>query len=188
VKPLVPLISLLALAVLAAPPAPPAAADTNYPELDHVASVLAMRPVQIDCPDQTDWNADSLAAHDWDYVIFYGGQPADSARVDPLICSGALAIPGAAAGQPTGLDDWQLAIAVLIIAHESYHLRKWSLNADEAAVECRAIRHFTTTVQLLGGTHALAERLLPWALAFHFRMAALHPEYRSPRCKPPWPY
>jgi hypothetical protein len=166
---------------------PRASRYTTYEQLDRVASILALRPAHVWCSSEAEWRKDPLAKGDWGYVIVYEG-PDDTAIVNPLICRAALAIPAAATDEPTGLEDWQLAIAALIITHESYHIRLWDLNGDEAAVECRAIRHFAVAMRLLGGSPALAARLLPWALAFHFRMGTLHAEYRSPHCKTPWPY
>ncbi|HEX9295623.1 MAG TPA: hypothetical protein VF881_07305 [Polyangiaceae bacterium] len=72
-----------------------------------------------------------------------------------------------------------------MLLHEAYHVRHWKWRRNEGKVECQAIRHFTIGAQLLGASPALANELLPFALAAHARMVTLFPEYRDRTCMLP---
>ena len=76
------------------------------------------------------------------------------------------------------------ALAVLTLVHESYHVRHWSWRLNEARVECQAIRHFRVGVRVLGGSQQLADRLLPFALAWHVELAR-DSVYQLPACRLP---
>ena len=103
----------------------------------------------------------------------------DYSVIDPTLCAGVLAV-----SDPT-VPAWQRATGVLVLVHESYHLRHWKWRRSEGKVECRAIRHFTGAAQLLGASPELANDLLPSALAAHEWMVRQYPNYRDPGCKPP---
>lgn len=65
----------------------------------------------------------------------------------------------------------ETALAVLVLTHESGHLRGHRWSADEAKTECWAIRHFRYVATRLGLD---ANKLYPHALRFHL---LLPPEY-----------
>jgi hypothetical protein len=161
------LVVLLALAI-----APAAAADEG---LDRFASTIAMRPVHVNCPTREEWNHDYFAQGTWGYTFM----SSDETWVAPLVCGGALH------EADSTWPAWQRALGALVITHESYHLRLWTWRGDEGRVECAAIRHFKVAVQLLGGSRADADFLLPYALALHWRIAAKFPEYDHRACKVP---
>lgn len=156
----------------------PAAQAFGDPRLDALASKFAMRPVTIECLTEEE---DSTLSYAWGYTYLYW----DKAVVDAALCNAALAI---ADGAPEREPDWRMAVAVLVLVHESYHMRHWDLRHSEAAVECRAIRHTRVAMRLLGADERLADRLMPWALATHWRIGAVAPEYNSKTCKVPWPW
>ncbi len=155
--------------------------------LSGVASRFAQRPVEVRCYEPGERTDDpryfdpSLIGA-WGYV-WIGDNVENMA---PEVCEGALAI----ADPASSVAAWKQALGALVIAHESYHLRlNLGNRGNEAATECRAIRHFKYTVQFLGGSPSLAERLLPYALSIHWRIAARYPEYYQESCVVPnyWP-
>ncbi len=103
----------------------------------------------------------------------------DFSVIQPLLCAGAAAVSDQA------VPAWQRATGVLVLVHESYHLRLWAGRYSEAKVECQAIRHFRQGAELLGASADLANDLLPYALAAHDRMVRLYPNYRDRACKLP---
>lgn len=139
-------------------PPPPA---LHYAPLDAAASAIAKRDVTVRCPTDAEADADGvLQSGAWGYVWFRWGEPAvDYAIVKPYICADALHLSQA--------DEWDAALAVLVIVHESWHLRDIYKNESEAVTECRAIKSFERGVQLLGGSAQLARNLLGEALAIH---------------------
>ena len=167
----------LVMAWLAAP-APRAAAYERPPELERVASILALRPAEVRCPSTDAWVSDPIwggGARAWAYTSMLK----DYIVLHPALCAGALAV------SDSTVPTWQRAAGVLVLVHEAYHVRRWAGRWNEAKVECRAIREFTKAVVLLGGSRELANELLPSALAAHLRMGAVFPEYRAPNCKLP---
>jgi hypothetical protein len=81
-------------------------------------------------------------------------------------------------------DDATKALAVLVLIHESYHVRHWAWRHNEARVECQAIRHFRVGVRVLGGSQQLANRLFPLGLAWHDQIAR-NPSYYLATCALP---
>lgn len=151
---------------------------TTYPTLDALASVFSMRPVQIHCTRvQDDW----LLGRAWGYTVV---KPEwNFAVMQAPLCNAAIQL---AAGMP--VKGWLAALSVLVLVHESYHMRRWDLRANEAVVECRAIRHWQAGMRLLRVPQATIEGLKPWALAEHFRQEAKLPEYAQRSCLEPWPW
>ncbi len=168
------LAALVLLAVLAYAPAANAAYES--PKLARTASVFAMEPVTVTCSEKgEDWILDTQA---WGYV--YLAVP--EVHMSRYLCEAAENVTSDAYGLSLR------AIAVLVLTHESYHLRKqWSARADEAKVECAAVRHFRVAAQMLGASPELATQLRAYALAFHWRLAARHPEYNLKNCVVPRP-
>lgn len=140
-------------------------------DMNRVASIFAMRPVTIACATpETDANLTDA----WGYTYLTW----DFAVMRQELCD--------ALEHPTEL--WSEAVAVAVLVHESYHMRLWPLRANEAVVECRAIRHFKVGARLLGIPPDRVALLLPWALMEHWRLAALVPEYFQVDCKVPNPW
>ncbi len=128
-----------------------------------------------------EWVADPIwgngpdPQHAWGYTDMVN----DFSVIQPLLCAGAGAVTDA------GLPAWQRATGVLVLVHESYHLRHWAGRYSEAKVECQAIRHFRQGAELLGASPQLANDLLPYGLAAHDRMVRQYPNYRERACKLP---
>lgn len=171
-------LSVVALSLVFAAPAKPA----TFGQLNSWASLFAMRQVTIDCPDPKTWSDDELA-RGLAYVPI--GPPmtsfASHAVVSPVVCAGARAV---AEGHPTA-PRWKMALGVLVVVHEAYHLRLWAHRLDEGRVNCEAIRHFKVAVRLLGGSQELADELLPYALSIYWRLAVEAPAYHWKRCRVP---
>jgi hypothetical protein len=171
-------LATVAAVALALVWAPAAAAYERPPQLEQVASIFAMRTAEVRCPSSEEWTSDPIwgdGPRAWGYTnMLY-----DYIELHPVLCAGVLGVT-----DPT-LPMWQRATGVLVLVHESYHLRHWRWRFNEAKVECQAIRHFTVGAALLGASPQLANDLLPYALAAHERMGRLFPEYREPGCKLP---
>jgi hypothetical protein len=151
------------------------------PLIEQVASVFALRTVDVRCPTMQEWVSDPIWGNDpnperaWGYTDIVD----DFSVVDPMLCAGALGVTDLT------LPSWQRATGVLVLVHESFHLRHWPGRYSEAKVECQAIRHFLQGAQLLGASPALANNLLPNALAAHNWMVREYPNYFNPKCKLP---
>jgi hypothetical protein len=167
-------VALVAL-ILAMPGAAVAQRDP-VALLDSVASSIAGRPVVVVCLDEGDagYPGDYGA---WGYVYLWG----DNEFMSQEVCDGLLALTG---GPPAAL--WKQALGVLVLTHESFHLNQHVKQPEnEARTECRAIKNFTRTAGMLGASNEDAERLLPFALAIHWRVAAKAREYFYEPCKVP---
>jgi hypothetical protein len=162
-------------AAQATAPSPP-----DQQVLDAAASWMANQAVTVRClgPGEKDSPA-SVGA--WAYVFLW--QPVIYA--DDEVCEGALAI----VHHDTSVAWWQQALGALVLTHESFHLRlNMGNRGNEAATECRAIRHVRYMLERLGASPKLVAKLLPWALALHWRLAATVPAYYAPHCNVPNPY
>ena len=172
-------IGLAFLVVLLAAPA--ASAYDRPALLEHVASVFALRSAEVRCPSMAEWTGDPIwgtgpnPQRAWGYTDMVD----EYVVLHPSLCAGASAVAD------ESLPPWERATGVLVLVHEAYHLRRWALRRNEAKVECQAIKHFTAGAKLLGASPALANDLLPYALAAHDRMVRLFPEYRDRTCRLP---
>jgi hypothetical protein len=149
--------------------------------IEQVASAFAQRPVDVRCPTMEEWVSDPIwgtAANPqraWGYTDMVN----DYSVIHPLLYAGAAAVTDAA------VPAWQRATGVLVLVHESLHLRHWRGRYSEARVECQAIRRFRQGAELLGASPELANNLLPYGLAAHDRMVRVYPNYRDRACKLP---
>jgi hypothetical protein len=126
---IVAVICLLALAGLLAIPAN---GYTRNQTLDAIASWLAMRPVGVKCYDELE-DGSPWSHGAWGYVWKPVGK-AKFMHLDDRMCEGALGV------NDPELPVWKRALGVLVLTHESYHLRRWGAAANEAKVECKAGR------------------------------------------------
>src|SRR3569833_721867 len=164
--------------------------------LSGVASQLAQRPVHIRC--QSFWaNLLSINGHAGEVQFDASGRPADSAWLTRGTCG---RLHRFISSHGAGLEclkteywtcfQWTaphdacltkaegVGQAVIVLAHESMHLRRIGSESD---AQCGAERLATQTVELLGGdpeTGPLLERL---ARAWN---AFMPTEYQAPSCPP----
>lgn len=175
------LVVAMAIAAVAALSVQPALAYDRPPLIERVASTFALRTVDVRCPTMDEWVGDPIWGNGPDPQRAWGytDMVHDYSVIHPRLCDGAAAVTD------TTVPAWQRAAGVLVLVHESYHLRHWSGRYSEARVECQAIRHFRQGAQLLGASAELANDLLPYGLAAHDRMVRLYPNYRDRACKLP---
>lgn len=116
------------------------AEGSEYPapvRATQAASVFAQQPVTIECVEQ-----DS-------YGYVYPSVPVIHLR--PILCQ---RLSEMESGDFSNVGLWTNGLAVLALVHEAYHLRlNWSARLNEAQVECKAIRHVTAALGLLGIPH-----------------------------------
>lgn len=152
----------------------------THEELDELASRFAMRPYEIRCPTAEEWADDPWSPLAWGYTRLEWSY----AILDPFLCAAALDVVDGSEAFPA----WARALAVSVIVHESYHGRRWSGRANEALVECKAIRHWTVAMRLLGASEEIVDELKGWALAHHWRLVRLADEYHLESCGVPNPW
>jgi hypothetical protein len=158
--------------------------STRAPELDGVASAISGEDIQVRCwTDEQDLDA---IPGTWGWVYLN----APVVYLEPRPCAGALAIVDGGM-----LPLWQLGLGALTLTHESYHL-KFSLpywrRASEAQTECRAVKRVRQTMVDLGASQELADAVLPWSLAEHYRYTSISEEFVWSHCRVPvfadfWP-
>ncbi len=156
----------------------------SYPELDETASWLALRPVTVHCLTEAETLADLN-------ISFYGAsayveitpedRPADYTVFEYGLCERLHALyTGTWFGKYTLKG---IAWAVLVITHESGHMRGWGWWKSEAKTNCWAARHTRYTALHLGPS-VLAPLIVSRAMEW-FR--GQPPEYQLPGCKVPTP-
>lgn len=156
------------------------AAPGDYQEfqnLDNLSTLIAGKPTSVHCVARKD---DTILRIAWGYKNWFVD---DHVTVDLGLC---LNVEALLSGTP--YEDWQAALGILVVTHESYHNRDWDMWGNEAVVECHAIRHWTTSAKILGVSEEDIARLKPWALAMHWRLVRKFPEYYLKSCKTPNPY
>jgi len=168
-RPLPSVVALVAVVLCFAAAGPRAGAAGVATNL-HIAAFVEVfangAPAEVRCPDSLEeWSLDlgEPLAPEEIYGRTFTGTNVVEFRWD--LCPILDDLSGSSA------DDTTKALAVLTLIHESYHVRHWSWRLNEARVECQAIRHFRVGVQVLGGSQQLADRLLPFGLEWHDRIA-----------------
>lgn len=159
-----------------------ARASTTYPELDAVASWLAMRPVEVRCLTQEESDADANIVI-WGaaaYVNVIDGRPADYTVFSYGLCEKLLSVLSNSWKYRYTLSS--LGWAVLVIAHESGHLRGHEWWLSESLTNCWALRHVRYTALRFGASEDLALGIRSWAAWWYLRQP---PEYQLEGCKLP---
>jgi hypothetical protein len=153
----------------------PAAAAAEYEDakLGEVASVFAMQPVTVTC---------ASADEDWTFAFAWGyvqpGVPV--VHLDSYLCDAIVDVNSKRFGAK------RKALAVMVLVHESYHLREsWGGAGSESETQCAAIRHVRVGAQFLGASYSFAMRLRDLAVGWHDQLGADHPEYGLAGCKVP---
>ena len=168
---LLPFAAILAALTLAAP----ATGQYESEKLAPVASVFAMGPVSVMCSTPAEGASLYFA---WGYVYLFSTE----INMTAYLCAAAERVADPFVGMSVR------ALAVMVLVHEAFHLRKsWSARGDEAKVQCKAIRHFRYAAMMLGASPELATQLRAYALVHHWRIAALIPEYHLEKCRVPRP-
>ena len=152
---------------------------TEEPHLAPVASAIAGRPLTVLCYRHGE-PGDPLLWGAWGYVGLFSS----TVELSKEACDGALAIVDEDLSTPLV----EQALGALSLTHEAFHLKldlPFTRRASEAQTECRAVKRVRQTMLELGASAALADQLLPWALAIHYKKAALSEAYDWPACRVP---
>jgi hypothetical protein len=166
-------IILVGLAALAALVLAVGAAAYDKPVLvNQVSAVYSLGSGEVRCPSTEEWQNDADAWFSYAYTNLLGNY----AVLSPAVCAGALGVGTAET------PDWQEALGVIVLVHESFHLRKWRWRRNEAKVECQAMAHFQDAAVRLGASLEHASELYPYALAMHSNLVRNFPEYRDRKC------
>jgi len=138
-----------------------------------VASAIAGRAVSVSCRDWTAWHLAS-----WQYadgtlkgvVEFHDGKPGDTTLLAPEVCRTLASLSNG--GKLPSLECAgiavafcghavnQLALAVVALAHESYHLRGVT---DEATTQCYGLQTTAFVATRLGAPPGYARKLSQYA-------------------------
>ena len=148
-------------------------------QLEPAASAVAGRPLTVLCYRHGE-PGDPLLWGGWAYVDLF--RP--TVNLSKEACDGALAI----ANRDMSVPLIEQAVGALSLTHESYHLNldlPLARRASEGQTECRAIKRVRQTMLELGASPGLADVLLPWALAAHFKKTTIAPRYDWPGCRVP---
>jgi hypothetical protein len=155
-----------------------------------VASEIAGRKVGVSCRDWTAWHLAS-----WQYadgtlkgvVEFQNGKPADTALLAPDVCrtlaslQNGTKLPSLECAQIAlafcGRSVNQLALAVVALAHESYHLKGV---VDEATTQCYGLQTTAFVATRLGAPPLYARKLSQYAF-LRWEVPDQGP-YHSPLC------
>jgi hypothetical protein len=158
-------------------PAQPLAVEAQG--LEPAASAIAGRPLTVLCYVHGE-PGDPLLWGGWAYVDLF--RP--TVNLSKEACDGALAI----VNRDVSVPLIQQAVGALSLTHESYHLDlglPFARRASEGQTECRAIKRVRQTMLELGASPGLADVLLPWALAAHFKKTTISRRYDWPGCRVP---
>ncbi len=148
-------------------------------QLEPVASTIAGRPLSVLCYRHGE-PGDPLLWGGWGYVDLM--RP--TINLSKEACDGALAI----ARGDLSISLIEQGLGALSLTHESYHLNiglPFGRRASEAQTECRAVKRVRQTMLDLGASQSLADILLPWALAVHYKKTTLSRGYDWPGCRVP---
>jgi hypothetical protein len=164
---------VIAFAVVALAGAAGARGHESLERLNAVAAVYSVGSGEVRCPSTDEWSADSASSFGYAYTNLRD----DYAVLSPLVCAGALGVGSA------HVPRWQQALGVLVLVHESFHLRHWRWRKHEGKVECQAMVFFRDAAARLGATETEAYDLYAYAIALHLYKVNLFPEYRDRACR-----
>jgi hypothetical protein len=141
-------------------------------KLTHAASVLAGRPVHVEC--QRLGGALLDMGSELGYVAYdANGRPGDTTVIKHDACEALYDWMGSDKNNPTQLE----IVSVHVLAHEAEHLAGYT---SEAVAECRSVQTTEQAALLLGATAAQARAL---AVAYWTDVYPYMPDaYRTPDC------
>ena len=157
-----------------------AAAFSSPPSLNRIASKLAGRKVTIRCLTKQETLIDPIFL---DGTEAYVEVPNPYAVFKYGHCENLLAL---LAGDASGITLNQLTWSILVLIHESGHMRNVSWARSEPLIQCWAMQHFRAGLKMLGVHLPIAQSLIIWeAIEIHNNGLALG--YKKPGCKLPRP-
>jgi len=143
----------------------------TYPQVDQIASWLAMRKVEIHCLDKAEAYEDPVIASGAEaYVVGWVDErgnwhPYNYAVLNEGYCELLLEV------NYDPMLRGKIALAILILTHESGHLRGHKWSAFEDKTQCWTMRHFGYVAQKLGYTDPeILLSLKQYAIYWHLRL------------------
>ena len=143
--------------------------------LNEVALVYSLSVGEVRCPSPLEWEADFASSFGYAYTNLRD----DYAVLSPVVCNGALGVGTDA------VPDWEQALGVLVLVHESFHLRHWLWRRHEGKVVCQGMVYFREAAVRLGASVEHANDLYAYAIALHAYKLAVFPQYRDRACRVP---
>lgn len=112
------------------------------------------------------------------WIIGFADPVQGRAHLSPDVCGPLKRFFGSSFTPHVDRPSYDLAVALVTLAHEAEHLRDFS--ASEAEVECFAVQHVREIVEATGRDDDEADRLasIAWEVAYPANL----PEYRTPDC------
>jgi hypothetical protein len=141
--------------------------------LGEIASLVALRPVQVRCEEFSTGTAEEPGG----IVQFDGSSPADYTRIRPDVCTAMVKFMREPA--TARLDS---AVALKVLAHESFHLQGIK---TEAIAECYAMEALPRVAHGLGAT--VQEGRAMATAVYDYVYPRMPPLYRSGDCRPGGP-
>jgi hypothetical protein len=174
--------------------------EQDEARLAKIASVIAGRDVGIACPGTLAKLTD-VSSQDGSVMFSADGKPADEARLSDGTChklrrflhGGVPGLGCLSSHEACPLEIRELAIAVNVLSHESWHLAGVR---DEAQAQCYALQTNAATAQRLGASAGDAQAVAGFIL--REVQPALPADYRTRDCfdggpldldpaRPAWP-
>jgi hypothetical protein len=141
--------------------------------LGEVASLVAERPVQVRCEEFST----GTVAEPGGIVQFRDTTPADYTRIRPDVCTAI----GKFIRAPNEATV-QTAVALKVLAHESFHLHGIRV---EAVAECDAMQALPRVAHALGAPEAEGRAMA--RAVYELAYPGMPPKYRTPDCRPGGP-
>lgn len=178
------LVVVLALSALAVYLGPYRERQQDEAELARIASVIAGRGVDVECPGAFASLTD-VSSRDGSVAFGPDGTPADEAKLSNATCA---RLRSFLAGDVPGLaclaveahcseEAERAAVAVNVLSHEAWHLRGIR---DEAATQCYALQTNADTALQLGASPDEAAAIASWVT--RRVQPALPSDYRTSDC------
>ncbi|HSE45105.1 MAG TPA: hypothetical protein VLA89_07225 [Gemmatimonadales bacterium] len=164
------LVTLAVIVVLAGGMASQAFGYMTTPEMNALSSWLAQRQVEVHCLTQDESDEDlTIALGALAYVEGWldlkgNWHPFRTTVFASGLCETLWTMQG---GDFSSYSNHDMALAALVLTHESGHLRGHRWSADEAKTECWAIRHVGYVLARIGVEQPLRQELVREAVAIH---------------------
>ena len=179
------LVVVLVLSALAVYLGPYRERQQDEAELAQIASVIAGRGVDVECPS-TFASLTDVSSRDGSVEFRPDGTPADEARLSSATCA---RLRSFLAGDVPGLaclaveahcseEAERAAVAVNVLSHEAWHLHGVR---NEAAAQCYALQTNAETALRLGASPNEAAAIASWI--GRRLQPALPADYRTSACR-----
>jgi hypothetical protein len=155
----------------------------SAPRLVQAIEPIAGARAEVYCWDGDEW---TQLAGEWEYLLAreefwvagYADPPRSRIHLDPTVCAPLQRFFGTSYAPFGNTASFELAEALVTLAHEAEHLRR--PEASEAEVECAALQRVRGLVTAEGRSPAYADEMagLAWDAGYPLQ----HEDYRDERC------